>query len=61
MRAYRWKQCPRRSMAVKVDRRRPQAPVFRLTTQDVLFCFAVSFALTVLLMVGLSLIVKAMT
>ena len=48
-------------MAYKVDRRRPQAPVFRLNVQDVVFCLAMSFGLTVLLVVSVALVVKALT
>ena len=41
----------RRPMALKVDRRRPLPPTFRLTVQDALYCYAMAFCLTTLIVV----------
>ena len=51
----------RRSMAVKVDRRRPVPPAFRLTVQDALYCAALAFCLTTLIVVVAVTVVEALT
>ena len=51
----------RRSMAVKVDRRRPPRPTYRIQPSDIAYVFAVAFGLTVLVMVSVVLIVEALT